>query len=1230
MKNYSEIKATISSALENDILVLDGAMGTMIQRHKLKEKDFRFELNKASEIPQAGNNEILSLTKPDIIKNIHLDYLKAGSNLIETNTFSANRIAQLDFNMENHVKDLNLAAVSCAKKAVEEYKKENPSKPVFIAGAIGPTNRTASISPDVNRPEFRNTDFDELVENYHEQASALLEGGVDLLLLETFFDTLNLKAAIYACLRLQEETNEPIPLILSTTITDASGRTLSGQTIDAFWQSVRHAKPLCVGINCALGADLMFPFVKKLAEVAGSTFISCYPNAGLPNPLAENGYDQTAEEMIEVIKPFFGQRLVNLIGGCCGTTPNHIKAMAEIAAKQTPRKLTKSDGDHRTQLSGLEVFSTDPVAASLSMVGERTNVTGSPRFRRIIKEEDFEGGLKVARHQVDSGSNLIDVNFDEGLLDSEACMKKFLNLIASEPDISRLPIVIDSSKWSVLQEGLKCVQGRSLVNSISLKDGEKEFVSRAREIQRYGASVIVMAFDEKGQATSKEDKIRICERAFKILLDTVGMNPADIVFDANILTVGTGIAEHNSLAKDFLEALPEIKKRCPGAKTIGGVSNLSFAFRGNNPVREALHSVFLYHGRRLGLDFAIVNSGMLEVYDEIDPELRQLSEDLIWDKNPETTEKIIAYMEEHQGESGPKKNRSTKNLDWRNESLITRFEYSLVKGVSDYVDQDVAEALEEYSKPLEIIEGPLMQGMQVVGKLFGEGKMFLPQVVKSARVMKKAVSILEPLMQDGENGGASSRGKIVLATVKGDVHDIGKNIVAIVLACNNFEIFDLGVMVTSEKIIAKIKEVDADMVGFSGLITPSLDEMAFNLEELRRQGFDLPVLIGGATTSKAHTAIKLAPKYDKEVVHVKDASLAAGVCANLVDPKKRTKFLAELKLDQKQVSERYQSRSAKKKLLPILEAQSNNHQWKPWAMTEPSNVLERRNHVFDFSDVAKFIDWSPFFWAWGLQGFFPKIFESEKYGEEARKLFADAEKMLRSLQDNNKVSLEGVHSFWRAHSSKTSISLPDKSLDFCFLRQQRVSEESNNQTSGKERLSLADFIAPKEAGYQDYLGGFIVTAGEGIHQFADQRKAAGDDYESILAKTLADRLAEASAEYLHWMVRSEWGLEDSKLDIQRLIKEDYQGIRPAPGYPACPDHSEKKKLWRLLDPEVSFPVQLTETCSMLPASSVSGWYFMYPGSRYFRVGEVGSDQLASYAATKSMSVQEVKKWIGML
>ncbi len=1232
MKNYIEIKAQLQDALEKNILVLDGAMGTMIQRHKLSEKDFRFESNQSSEILQSGNNEILSITRPEIIRDIHLDYLNSGSNIIETNTFSANRIAQLDFGMEKTIKELNLAAVSCAKKAVCQFKVKNPDKPAFIAGAMGPTNRTASISPDVNRPEYRNVDFDELVENYYEQACVLVEGGVDLLLLETFFDTLNIKAAIYACLRLQEETKQPIPLILSTTITDASGRTLSGLTIDAFWQSVRHADPLCVGINCALGADLMFPFVKKLADVASSTYISCYPNAGLPNPLAENGYDQTAEEMASIIEPFFSEKLVNLIGGCCGTTPEHISALAAIAHSQTPRKLRDKEGIRPTQLSGLEVFATDTASASLSMVGERTNVTGSPRFRRIIKEEDFEAGLKVARHQVESGSNLIDVNFDEGLLDSEACMTKFLHLIASEPDIARLPIVIDSSKWSVLKEGLKCTQGRSLVNSISLKDGEKEFIAKAREIHKYGASMIVMAFDEKGQATSKEDKIRICERAFKILTETVQVDPVDIVFDANILTVGTGIEEHNGLAKDFLEALPEIKRRCPGAKTIGGVSNLSFAFRGNNPVREALHSVFLYHGRKLGLDFAIVNSGMLEVYDEIDPVLRELAEDLVWNKSPDTTEKVLAYMEANSGEGESKKTRVKKNVEWRSENLMKRFEYSLVKGVSDYVDHDVAEALENYPKPLDIIEGPLMQGMQVVGKLFGEGKMFLPQVVKSARVMKKAVSILEPLMQDDKKADASSRGKIVLATVKGDVHDIGKNIVAIVLACNNFEIFDLGVMVTSDKIIEKIKEVDADMVGFSGLITPSLDEMAFNLEELRRQGFDLPVLIGGATTSKAHTAIKLAPKYQKEVVHVKDASLAAGVCANLVDPIKRAKFLAELQVNQKEVRERYQNKGVKKKLLPLLDAEINRHKWQPWEMTPPTDVLKAKKHLFEFSEIAKFIDWSPFFWAWGLQGFFPKILESEKYGEEARKLFADAEKMLASLQENKQIKLEGVHQFWRANSSESSISLLDQKTDFCFLRQQRAGD-SKSEESGKERLSLEDFVAPVDAGVDDYLGGFIVTAGEGIHRFADDRKAAGDDYESILAKTLADRLAEACAEYLHWKVRVDWNLENSDngdIEIQRLIKEEYQGIRPAPGYPACPDHSEKKKLWSLLDQDSTFPVQLTETCSMIPASSVSGWYFMYPGAKYFRVGQVGEDQLKAYAGLKGMTVPTLKKWIGAL
>ena len=1218
--------------LRQRIIFLDGAMGTMIQRHRLGESDFRNEALAGHPRDLKGNNDLLSITRPEIIRDIHLAYLDAGADIIETNTFSATSIAQADYGLEHLVTELNRASARLAREACDQVMKKNPGRRCYVAGALGPTNRTASISPDVNNPGYRAVTFDELVRAYSEQIAALVDGGVDILLPETVIDTLNLKAVIYAIEKFFEKRSERIPVMLSMTITDASGRTLSGQTVEAFWNSVRHARPISVGINCALGAREMRPYVEELARIA-DCFISCYPNAGLPNPLAPTGYDETPPVTAHLVKEFATSGFLNVVGGCCGTTPDHIRAIVENIRGIAPRAVPPSEPALR--LSGMEPLVLRQNANERSqflMVGERTNVTGSPRFAKLIKAGDFNAALDVARQQVENGANVIDINFDEGLLDSEACMQRFLNLVASEPDIARVPIMIDSSKWSVIEAGLKCVQGKAIVNSISLKEGEKEFIRQARECLRYGAAVIVMAFDENGQAATKADKVRICQRAYALLTKTVGMQPEDIIFDSNILTVATGMEEHNNYAVDFIEAVREIKSTCPGARTSGGVSNISFSFRGNNRVREAMHSAFLYHAIQAGLDMAIVNAGMLEVYEEIDKELLGMVEDVLLNRRPDATERLITFAEKFRGEDTT---RVRETESWRSGTVEERLAHALVKGITEYVDADTEEAFRKYPRPLDVIEGPLMAGMKIVGELFGAGKMFLPQVVKSARVMKQSVAWLEPHMaaEKARNASSSSsQGKFVIATVKGDVHDIGKNIVGVVLACNNYEVHDLGVMVSCEKIIAKAREVGADMIGMSGLITPSLDEMIHNASEFARLGFDVPILIGGATTSKAHTAIKIAQNYPGVVAHVSDASLVVNVCSDLMNPDRRKEFDRRNKADQATLRERHAASSAEVRLKPIAEARAGGFtcDWKTTRIDRPVRTDLTVLDDIPLKEIVPYIDWSPFFWTWELGGSWPKILDHEKYGAQARELWADAQKMLQEVVSKKIFCAKAVTAIWPANSVGDDVEIyTDESrrevlATFRFLRQQR------EKLDEKYFYCLSDFVAPKASGRPDWIGGFAVTAGSEVESYARAATERRDDYSSIMAKALGDRIAEALAELIHMRMRQVWGYGDDEagLSIADMIQEKYRGIRPAPGYPACPDHTEKGLLWKLLDVEANTGIRLTESYAMHPASSVSGLYFAHPEATYFRVGRIADDQISDYAARKKMPLADVRRWLG--
>ncbi len=1213
----------LKNILANRILVLDGAMGTMIQRYRLTEDDFRGNRFKNTQKDLKGNNDLLSLTRPDVIENIHRAYLEAGADIIETNTFSGTSIAQADYGLEEIVYELNKVSAKIAKKAAEEYTTKNPEKPRFVAGAMGPTNRTASISPDVNDPGFRAITFDELVEAYYEQAEGLVDGGADILLVETIFDTLNAKAALFAIDKLSVERNQKWPIMVSGTITDASGRTLSGQTAEAFWISISHMPILSVGLNCALGAEEMRPHLETLSGIA-DCFVSAYPNAGLPNELGE--YDQGADEMREYLRDFASSGFVNIIGGCCGTTPDHIRAMAEAVVDIPPR--TIPEVERYTQLSGLEPLIVRPETNFVN-IGERTNVTGSRKFARLIKSGDYQEALSVARHQVEGGAQIIDVNMDEGLLDSAQAMKDFLNMVMAEPDIAKLPIMIDSSKWSVIEEGLKCVQGKCIVNSISLKEGEDEFLRQARLVRRYGAAVIVMAFDEEGQADTTERKVEICQRAYQILTKEVGFQPEDIIFDPNIFAVATGIEEHNDYALAFIDATRKIKEVCPGAKVSGGVSNISFSFRGNNVVREAMHSAFLFHAIKAGMDMGIVNAGMIEVYDDIAEELLTRVEDVLFNRREDATERLTELAESFRGSGG---RTVQKDMSWREENLQERLTHSLVRGITDFIEEDVEEARQASPTALSVIEGPLMNGMNVVGDLFGEGKMFLPQVVKSARVMKKAVAHLTPYIEEEKARGAGgSKGKILLATVKGDVHDIGKNIVGVVLGCNNFEIVDLGVMVPAEVILQRAKEENADIIGLSGLITPSLDEMVYVAKEMERQGFKQPLLIGGATTSKTHTSLKIEPQYSGPVIHVLDASRSAAVAGALLgaDDDTRNNFILDTRAEYARIREARSGQQTRKKYLKLDQARKNPFQI-DWSNYTPPSPKQPGIHVFEdypLEDLVDYIDWTPFFTSWQLAGKFPAILEDSVVGVEAQKLYNDARTLLQRMIDQKWTTARAIIGLFPANSIGDDIQVYSDETRSTILAELHHLRQQRQKAKGQPNLSLSDFLAP--IGNPDYLGAFAVTAGIGLEQWVKKYEAEHDDYHAIMLKALADRLAEALAERMHMRIRREfWGYApDEKYTNESLIAEQYKGIRPAPGYPACPEHTEKRTLWEMLKVEENIGITLTESCAMYPAASVSGWYFSHPDSKYFGLGQIGKDQVQDYAVRKGMALKEVERWL---
>ncbi|WP_035714224.1 methionine synthase [Azorhizobium doebereinerae] len=1217
--------ALIIAARER-ILVLDGAMGTMIQGLKLDETGYRGA--RFADWPRdvKGNNDLLNLTRQDDVRAIHLKYFLAGADIVETNTFSSTTIAQADYGMEELAYELNVEGARLAKEAAIEAEKQDGRRR-FVAGAIGPTNRTASISPDVNDPGFRATSFDELAIAYGEQARGLLDGGSDLLLIETIFDTLNAKAAVFAIEGLFEERGIRVPVMISGTITDLSGRTLSGQTPSAFWYSLRHAQPFSIGLNCALGAREMRAHIAELGRVA-DTFVCAYPNAGLPNEFGL--YDESPEAMGELVGEFAASGLVNIVGGCCGTTPDHIAAIARAVAGKAPRAIPRIEP--RLRLSGLEPFELTPEIPFVN-VGERTNVTGSARFRKLITNGDFAAALAVARDQVESGAQVIDVNMDEGLLDSQAAMVSFLNLVAAEPDIARVPVMVDSSKWAIIEAGLKCIQGRGIVNSISMKEGEDAFRHYARLVRRYGAAVVVMAFDEQGQADTFERKTQICARAYKILVEEIGFPPEDIIFDPNVFAVATGIEEHAPYGVYFIEATRWIRQNLPHAHISGGVSNLSFSFRGNEPVREAMHAVFLYHAIQAGMDMGIVNAGQLAVYDEIPAELREACEDVVLNRNPDATDRLLALAEGFKGGAGKEKREA--DLTWRTLPVEKRLAHALVNGITDYVEADTEEARQSVARPLHVIEGPLMAGMNVVGDLFGSGKMFLPQVVKSARVMKQAVAYLMPFMEKekAEMGltEASAAGRILMATVKGDVHDIGKNIVGVVLQCNNYEVIDLGVMVPTAKILEVAKAEKVDVIGLSGLITPSLDEMVSVASEMEREGFRVPLLIGGATTSRVHTAVKIAPQYQRgQAVYVTDASRAVGVVSNLLSPETRDGYMAEIKAEYVKLADAHARADAAKQRVPLAKARENGLKLDFAAVAPKPSFLGTRAFVdYDLADIVPFIDWTPFFSSWELAGRYPAILQDEKVGEAARSLFADAQAMLKKMVEEKWVAARAVVGFWPANAVGDDIVLfrddtrktPLASLH--TLRQQLARRE------GRFNLALSDFVAPLDTGVADYVGGFAVTAGIGEQERTDAFKAANDDYSAILLKALCDRLAEAFAERMHHRVRTElWGYAaDEALTNDDLIAEKYQGIRPAPGYPAQPDHTEKGTLFTLLDATAQIGLELTESFAMWPGAAVSGFYFSHPQSAYFGVGRIERDQVEDYAARKGWTVEQGERWL---
>ena len=1212
--NDDATTARLKKLLEQRIVFFDGAMGTMIQRAGLGEADFRGDRFVDHPSSLQGNNDLLVLTRPDVIRGIHEEYLDAGADIIETNTFNSNAFSQADYDLQEVVYELNVAAARLAKEATASRSDRD----CYVAGAIGPLSKTLSLSPDVDDPGYRALTFDEAREAYAEQVHGLLDGGVDLLLVETIFDTLNAKAALCAIEDVFQEKGVRLPIVISVTIVDKSGRTLSGQTVEAFYLSIEHARPLAVGINCSLGAEEMRPFLKELAGVA-DCYVHCYPNAGLPN--AFGGYDQTPERMSELLRGFAVDGMINIIGGCCGTTPDHIRDIVEAVRKVPPRPKPQRDV-HFPSFSGLEPLVIRP-ETNFILVGERTNVTGSAKFRKLITEGDYPEAVSVALQQVRNGANIIDINMDEGMLESEQAMTTFLKLIGSEPEICRVPIMIDSSKWTVIEAGLKCVQGKSIVNSISMKEGEAEFLSRARQVQRYGAAAVVMAFDEEGQADTIERKVEICARAYELLVEEAGFAPTDIIFDPNIFAVATGIEEHNAYAIDFLEATRQIKERCPGALVSGGVSNLSFSFRGNNRIREAMHTAFLYHAIAAGMDMGIVNAGQLEVYAELPDDLLEHVEDVIFNRRPDATERLVTLAETVKGKGRQQKH----DMSWRETTVEKRLEYALVNGVVEFVVEDAEEARLKHARPLDVIEGPLMSGMAVVGDLFGSGKMFLPQVVKSARVMKKAVAHLEPFMED-EKAERSAQGKVLLATVKGDVHDIGKNIVGVVLGCNNYAVVDLGVMVPAEKILDTAEAEGCDVVGLSGLITPSLDEMVYVASEMQRRGMALPLLIGGATTSRAHTAVKIAPGYDGSTMHVLDASRVVNVVSDLLSPERRGEVDAKNRSEQEKSRKLFEHRQNRE--LVSLEVARENGTPIEWKSDDvPTPVFRGRRIVEDVSleDIAKYIDWTFFFSAWELKGKFPKILDSERYGAAARELYEHGQALLQRIVSEKLLTPRAVYGFWPANRDGDDIIVWEdearslEKLRFHMLRQQGV--KPNEQPY----FSLADFVAPVESGVADHLGAFAVTTGIGADEIARKFEQEHDDYNAIMVKSLADRLAEAFAELMHQRARREWGYEaDEGFSNEELIAEKYRGIRPAFGYPACPDHTEKTALWELLGAD-EVGISLTEHFAMYPAASVSGIYLGHPKSRYFAVGPVDREQVEDYARRKKMSVSEVERWL---
>jgi 5-methyltetrahydrofolate--homocysteine methyltransferase len=1214
----------IEQLLQERIAFLDGAMGTMIQQRRLEERAFRGDRFRDWPKDLKGLNDLLNLTQPSIIEDIHRQYLEAGSDIIETNTFNSQAISLADYQMQGLGYELSKAGAECAQRAVAKVLASQPGRRCFVAGAIGPTTKTSSIATDVNNPSARGTTYDELVAAYADHARGLLDGGVDLLLVETIFDTLNAKAAFFAIQQLFAAGARRVPLMASVTfIQPGSNRGVTGQTVEAFWNSISHVPLLSVGINCALGPKEMRPLIEELSQIA-PIHVSAHPNAGLPNPLLPTGFPETPDTLAPQLREWAENGWLNIVGGCCGTTPAHIKTLFEAVHGVAPRPIPQVAP--YTRLSGLEALTIRPDANFVN-IGERTNVTGSPAFAKLILQGKYEDGLSVARQQVEGGAQIIDINMDEGMLDSKAAMEKFLRLVAAEPDICKVPIMVDSSKWEVLETGLKNIQGKAVVNSISLKEGEQKFVEQATLVRRYGAAVVVMAFDEKGQADSLERKKEICARSYKLLTERVGFAPTDIIFDPNILTVATGIEEHNEYAVNFIEATRWIKQHLPGARVSGGISNISFSFRGNNTVREAMHSAFLYHAIKAGLDMGIVNAGQLAVYEEIPKDLLELVEDVLFNRRPDATERLVAFAETVKRQD----KTAVKDDEWRRGTVEERLSHALVKGITDYIDQDTEEARQKYPKPLAVIEGPLMAGMNIVGDLFGSGKMFLPQVVKSARVMKKAVAYLLPFMEEEKKrlGGYQSQGRVILATVKGDVHDIGKNIVGVVLGCNNYEVIDLGVMVPCEHILAAAREQKADIVGLSGLITPSLDEMVHVAKEMTREGFDVPLLIGGATTSKAHTAVKIAPSYEPSVVHVLDASRAVGVVGSLMNREQKPVFVQGVREDYNRVRQAHRDREAKP-VLPLAEARARRlvTDWQALDIPEPETLGIQVIADQPLEELLPFIDWSPFFHTWELKGRYPGIFEHPTIGIRARELFADAQQLLARIVGDKLLTAKAVYGLFAACSTGDDIDVYADDSKKAILATIHTLRQQGEKPQAQPNLALADYVAPQSSGRTDHVGAFAVTAGLRLDELCRKFDQDHDDYNSIMTKALADRLAEAFAEYLHKRVREQWRYGRlERLTNDDLIREKYRGIRPAPGYPACPDHTEKRTLFDLLQVERHTGITLTESFAMLPAAAVSGWYFAHPEAKYFAVGKIGRDQVEEYARRKSMDLATIERWL---